>query len=185
MSIRSKLLTGAMLAASFIGTSSLEAQGRQGLFIGFGAGGGGGQVSGNTDASGESGYLMLGGTVSPRVRLAGEFNSLQVDEGSETVGTSTVSVLYYPSARGNFFVKGGLGASVVTLKVAGPDGTGVGAGVSLGAGYDLRLGRNFSITPQLTYFGGRTGDIEDDDGNPIANDVEFGMATLSIGLVFH
>jgi hypothetical protein len=187
MSFRTKLLTGAVAGAVLLGRTPLAAQSgeRDGFFIGFGFGGGGGEVTGNAEASGEMGWLTLGGTLSPKVRLAADFNSLTVDGGSETVGTSTVSVLYYPSARGNFFLKGGVGASVVNLHVSGPDGSGIGAGTVLGAGYDIRVGRKISITPQFTVFGGRTGDIEDDDGNPIANDVEFGMATLSIGVVFH
>jgi hypothetical protein len=187
MSFRTKLLTGVLAGAVLMGSSPLAAQGggRDGFFIGLGFGGGGGEVTGNTDASGEMGWLTLGGTLSPKVRLAADFNSLTVDGGSETVGTSTLSVLYYPSARGNFFLKGGIGASVVNLHVSGPDGSGVGAGTIFGAGYDIRVGRNISITPQLSFFGGRTGDIEDDDGNAIANDVKFGMGTLSVGVVLH
>ncbi|HTK55703.1 MAG TPA: hypothetical protein VL295_02685, partial [Gemmatimonadales bacterium] len=126
------------------------------------------------------------GTLSQKVRLAGEFQGFSPKNDDEsTYGTSTVSVLYYPSARGNFFLKGGIGAAEVSLKVPGPDGTGIGLGTAFGAGYDFRIGRKFSITPQFTVFGGRTGDIEDDDGNVLRNDVEFGIATLSVGVVFH
>lgn len=155
-----------LLALGAAPAAAQSAPHREKFFIG--GGGGGGEVSGNADVSGGMGWLTLGGTVSPKVRLAADFE-----------------VLYYPSARGNFFLKGGIGASQVAFTGPGPDGTGFGFGTVLGAGYDWRLGRKISLTPQFTIFGGRTGDIEDDDGIPIANDVEFGVATFSIGVVFH
>jgi hypothetical protein len=160
---------------------------REGFFIGFGFGGGGGTVAGDDDASGGAGWLTLGGTVSPKIRLAADFEGFAPDAngGDVTLGTSTFAVLFYPSATSNFFLKGGVGASSVTIDGPGPDGTGVGFGNVFGLGFDARVGRKVSVTPQLTWFGGRTGDIEDDDGNPVANDVGFGVAALSIGVVFH
>lgn len=186
MSIRTRL---ALVALGLAVAAPLGAQTtplRDGFFIGFGFGGAGGEVSGNTDASGGTGYLILGGTLSQKVRLAGEFQGFSPkDDDQSTYGTSTVSVLYYPSARGNFFLKGGIGAAEVSLKVPGPDGTGIGLGTAFGAGYDFRIGRKFSITPQLTFFGGGTGDIKDDDNNVIGNDVNFGVVSFSVGVVFH
>jgi hypothetical protein len=159
---------------------------RQGFFIGFGLGGGGGEVSGNTNANGGTGWLTLGGTVNQKLRLAADFEGFSPNgSGSSNYGTSTFTALWYPSARGNFFLKGGVGAAEVSLSLPGPDGNGVGFGSVLGAGYDLRVGRKISITPQFTLFGGSTGDIKDSDGNVLANDVNFGVATLSVGIVFH
>jgi hypothetical protein len=188
MSFRIRLLTGAIAGAVLLGSTPLAAQSaaREGFFIGFGFGGGGGEVTGDTEASGGTGWLTLGGTVSPRVRLAADFNAFVAETNEDaSYGTSTFSVLYYPSASGNLFLKGGVGASHASFTGPGPDGNGIGFGTAFGAGYDLRVGRKISITPQLTFFGGRTGDVEDDDGNPIADDVKFGVATLSIGIVFH
>jgi hypothetical protein len=159
---------------------------REGFFIGFGFGGGGGEVSGNTDASGGTGWLTLGGTVSQKVRLAGDFTGFsEGEDGSLVVGTSTVAVLFYPTVRSNFFLKGGVGLASASYTGPGPDAYGGGFGSLVGAGYDIRLGKNFSITPQFTFFGGQTGDLKDDDGDPILNDVSFGIATLSVGVVFH
>jgi hypothetical protein len=184
-SLRSALSLGLVLTVA----APLAAQAvphRDGFFIGFGFGGGGGQISGDEDVNGGMGWLTLGGTISQKVRLAADFEGFSPEDNEDfTVGTSTVAVLFYPSARGNFFLKGGVGASTVTIEGPGADGTGIGFGTVLGAGYDIRVGRKISITPQFTIFGGKTGDIEDDDGNPIANDVDFGMATISIGVVFH
>jgi hypothetical protein len=163
-----------------------EAPHRQGFFIGLGFGGGGGEVSGNPDVNGGSGWLTLGGTLSPKVRLAGDFQGFTPNDNSNfQMGTSTVAVLFYPSARGNFFLKGGVGAAEVSISGPGPDGDGIGFGSMLGAGYDFMVGKRVSITPQFTIYGGKTGDIEDSAGNPIANDVDFGVATFSIGIVFH
>lgn len=159
---------------------------RQGFFIGFGAGGGGGEVSGNPNANGGGGWITLGGTVNQKLRLAADFEGFATDDNDDvTYGTSTFTALWYPSARGNFFLKGGIGAAGVSIKVPGPDGSGTGLGSVLGAGYDFRVGQKISITPQFTFFGGSTGDVKDDDGNVLRNDVAFGVAMLSVGVVFH
>lgn len=176
-------------ALALLLATSLSAQAtpsRDGFFIGFGFGGGGGEVSGNTDASGGTGWLTLGGTVNQKLRLAADFQGFTPkDNGDANYATSTFAALWYPSARGNFFLKGGVGAAEVSVHRPGPDGSGVGFGTVFGAGYDIRVGRKVSITPQFTIFGGGTGDIKDESNNVIANDVNFGIATLSIGVVFH
>ena len=179
------MLAGLLLTAA--AALPLQAQGsahRQGFFIGFGLGGGGGEISGNADVNGGSGWVTLGGTLSPHVRLAADIQAFTPHNYSRfDVGTSTVAVLVYPSARGNFFLKGGVGAA--DASTSGPDGTGIGFGTVMGVGYDIMVGKKISITPQFTVFGGQTGDIEDSAGNPIANDVHFGVATFSVGVVFH
>lgn len=181
---------GALIGLALLTAAPLAAQSaphREGFFIGFGFGGGGGSVTGEgDDVNGGTGWLTLGGTVSPKVRLAADFQGFSPNDNDDlTTGTSTFAVLWYPKAQGNLFLKGGVGASEVSIHGPGPDGTGVGFGTVLGLGYDWRVGRKISLTPQFTIFGGRTGDIEDDDGNPLRNDVEFGVATFSIGVVFH
>ena len=186
MSYRTTL---ALVALGLAVAGPLQAQSsphREGFFIGFGFGGGGGEVTGEPDAEVGGGWLTLGGTLSPKVRLAADFQGYAIGPSEDVVvGTSTLAVLWYPSAQGNFFLKGGVGAANVNITQAGPDGSGIGFGTVMGVGYDWRVGKKISLTPQFTMFGGRTGDVEDDDGNPIRNDVKFGMATLSIGVVFH
>lgn len=166
---------------------SAQASHRKGFFIGFGFGGGGGTVDNDENVDGGMGWITLGGTVSPRVRLAADFEGMvpKGDNSDFSLGTSTFSALYYPSVTSNFFLKGGIGAATVTYTGAGPNGSGTGFGGVFGAGFDMMVGKKVSITPQLTFFGGSTGDIRDDDGTFVANDVHFGMAALSIGVVFH
>lgn len=187
MSFQSRL---ALVALGLAVAGPLQAQStphREGFFIGFGFGGGGGSVTGQgDDVNGGTGWLTLGGTVSPKLRLAADFQGFSPDKNDDLeIGTSSFAALWYPRASGNLFLKGGVGAAEVSIHGPGPDGSGVGFGTVLGLGYDIRVGRKISITPQFTVFGGRTGDIEDDDGNVLRNDVEFGVATLSVGVVFH
>jgi hypothetical protein len=53
---------------------------------------------------------------------------------------------------GGLFVRGGLGLS--TLQITGADAE-TGFGLTLGTGYDVRLGANFSITPVLNFNWGK------------------------------
>lgn len=187
MSFRTRLAFVALGLAFGAPLQAQSAPSRDGFFIGFGFGGGGGSVTGQgNDVNGGTGWLTIGGTLSPRLRLAADFQGFSPDKNDDLeIGTSTFAALFYPSATGNLFFKGGVGAAEVSLHGPGPDGSGVGFGTTLGVGYDIRVGRKISITPQFTVFGGRTGDIEDDDGNVLRNDVEFGVAALSVGVVFH
>ena len=180
----------ALVALGLAVAAPLQAQStphRQGFFLGFGLGGGGGSITGQgDDVNGGTGWLMLGGTLGPKLRLAADFQAFSPEHNDDLeIGTSTFAALWYPRASGNFFLKGGVGAAEVSIHGPGPDGSGIGFGTVLGLGYDIRVGQKVSITPQFNVFGGRTGDIEDDDGNVLRNDVEFGLATLSVGVVFH
>ena len=90
---------------------------RQGFFIGFGLGGGGGSVGDDEGVNGGMGWLTLGGTISPRLRLAADFEGMtpKGDNSDFTLGTSTFAALYYPSVTSNFFLKGGIGAATVAV----------------------------------------------------------------------
>jgi len=62
---------------------------------------------------------------------------------------ATLSAMFYPSSTAGFYLKGGLG--VAYLQMATPIGTAqeTGIGSTWGAGYDIRLGSNFSLTPSF------------------------------------
>ena len=51
--------------------------------------------------------------------------------------------MYYPSATGSFYLKGGLGLVTIGEISGGLDGAGF--GMSLGAGNEFRVGKNFSL----------------------------------------
>ena len=107
------------------------------------------------DDAGPAGYLRMGGTPSDRVLLGGEVIGLSRDVGDATVSqaNTTFSVLYYPSSPGGLFAKAGVGfaSAVVSTDVAGGTFTSdeSGFGLTFGAGYDVRIGRNLYLTPNL------------------------------------
>lgn len=181
----------APLAAQDIGPMSSGPE-RSGFFFGLGFGGGSARldcnICDNEPDNGGAGWLTVGGTISPKLRLAGDFNAWTKDENGTTAsfGTGTFSALFYPSAAGNLFLKAGVGYSVTKFKdkSLGLDAQGGGFGGVLGAGYDLRVGRSISITPQLTFFGGSTGDVKDGSFT-VLQDSKFNVAALSVGIVFH
>lgn len=103
-----------------------------------------------------SGYLRMGGTVSPRVLLGGESNGwLRNDSAGGQVlrGSTTLSLFFYPAPERGHFLKAGIGfASFATSQ--SPDFAGFGFGFVVGAGTDIRVARNMSITPAINWFAG-------------------------------
>ncbi len=86
-----------------------------------------------------------------------------MDEATLTLGSVTGTVTFYPQASGGFFLKGGVGLSYVDTEVSEGSFTAslskTGWGVLAGIGYDLRVGRNFSLTPCVNFFYGQPGDV--------------------------
>ena len=125
---------------------------------------------------GLSGGLQLGGTISQKVLLGGATTGWTRSEGGVTltVGTLLALLRFYPSARGGFFLEGGLGLGTIHVSV---DGFGseseTGAGALLGLGYDIRVGENVSLTPAWLGFAART-------TNSDAN-----VGQLSLGVTLH
>jgi hypothetical protein len=99
--------------------------------------------------SGGSGYLRMGGTLSQRLLIGGEINVWGKEEGnvSFTVSNITPVLIFYPSADGGLFLKGGLGLANADVELGPLSGNESGVGLTLGAGYDARVGRNFALTP--------------------------------------
>jgi hypothetical protein len=71
-----------------------------------------------------------------------------------TMGNLSGAAYWYPMATQGLFIKAGAGYSVLSAD----DGTGsasdTGFGLLGGVGYDVRVGRNLSITPVANYFRG-------------------------------
>jgi hypothetical protein len=144
----------AMAVAQTDEAAAQNPQTRQGFFIGLGLGLGSFDFEGGADReTGPSGHLTLGGALNPQVLLAGEFTGWTKEEGGGRVTHSNVSaaVQFYPMPEGGLFLRGGVGASTLTVSASGggvtvsADETGFGA--TAGLGYDIRVGSNFSITP--------------------------------------
>jgi hypothetical protein len=84
------------------------------------------------------------------VRARGKFGRLSEDGVSLSFGTSTAAIHFYPSKTGGLFLTGGLG--LATFKVEGFDAEND-FGLVIGGGWDLRVGRNISISPFFNIFG--------------------------------
>lgn len=155
------LVGGVVLLASSSAWAG-HPQERQGFWIGFG--GGYGSAYGEADCQdcdgGDregsfTGFLKLGGTLNDRVLLGVEGNAWvkEQDGLTLTLGSFTGTVTFYPQASSGFFLKGGVGLSYVDTEFG--DGSlsvsasKTGWGVLAGLGYDLRVGRNISITPSV------------------------------------
>lgn len=129
----------------------VELHKHRGFWVSVGGGGGWEDTdfSFATEGRGAAGYLRMGGTVNPRVLFGGEalvwFNDGSRDDVSRV--NVTASALLYPSLKGGWFLKPGFG--VASYDIGGFDRTGV--GMTLGTGFDFRLGRNFYVTPNVDY----------------------------------
>jgi len=147
------LLTVLLTSTSF----AQHAQTRQGFWIGGGMGYGtmGISCDGCPDFDREgslSGYIKLGGTLRQNILLGVETNGWTKSEGGATLTMGNVSgaAYWYPMATNGLFVKGGVGYSILDDGFANESGFGMLAGL----GYDVRVGRNLSITPVANWFRG-------------------------------
>lgn len=118
-----------------------------------------------------AGYLRIGGTVSPNLRLGGEIagwgqtvTALSGDRVTDyLVGLSLIGQ-FYPSRNAGFFFKGGAGISRSGEDVIGPgDLHEDGFAWTAGIGYDIKLSRVLSLTPTLDILQHRS-QIRDIDG---------------------
>ena len=95
--------------------------------------------------NGLSGGLSLGGTISPKFLLGIGTSgfSRTIDGETVSVGTLDTRIRFYPSNYHGFHINGGIGLGSLSI-----DGESeFGAGVMFGVGWDIRVGRNWSLTP--------------------------------------
>lgn len=166
----------ALVTLCIVGAPALWAQHpqvRDGFWIGFGLGYGPLDPSctgcGSLDSrSSFTGHLRLGGTLRPDVLLGGDIVTwTKSANGVDDVGGNvTAAAYFYPKVRSGFFLKGGVGIAFFSTSPnnsgAGADGAGV--GFTIGAGYDLRVGRNISLTPVANLLYGSVGDLQVNGG---------------------
>jgi opacity protein-like surface antigen len=169
-------------------------QERQGFWIGLGGGYGSANVSCD-DCDGERegafvGSFKLGGTLNERVLLGVESNGwIKEQEGiTLTLGSLAGTVTFYPQASSGFFLKGGVGLSYIDTDFSeGSLSVSVsktGWGVLAGMGYDLRVGRNISLTPAFNYYYGKPGDIAF-EGETVFGGWSQNVVSFEIGITFH
>jgi hypothetical protein len=104
---------------------------------------------------GLSGNLALGGTLSQKLLLGVSGNGWTKSENGSTLNVNaiTAAARFYPSARGGFFLIGGLGIGTVSAAVSGfGSGSETGVGALLGLGYDMKIGPKVYLTPYWNGF---------------------------------
>src|SRR6266540_3000097 len=133
-------------------------QRRDGFWIGFGLGYGSANVSCD---GGVTGFVKLGGAPSRNLLIGGAINGWTHSSGgvNETIANLTASVYYYPPATGGLFVTGGLGFSTYYVDTD-PEVSATGRGFTGGVGYDIRVGRNVSLTPAVNFVFGALEDFD-------------------------
>lgn len=185
-----------------------DAQVRRGFWASFGVGYGSAQawcdqcVSGSREGS-AGGTLRLGGTIGEHWRLGWEGSGwlknndtgwLPVFAGTDrTLGNSSVIALYYPVSSSGFFVRAGAGVSYAGFAYGDciDDGcyvyeaaSGVGLGATAGIGYDLRIGRKLSLTPEVSYARGFPRDLSE-NGITVATGWSHDIRAVNLCLTFH
>ena len=167
-------------------------QAREGFNIGFGFGGG----SAGIDCSGcetrrQSGtvfYLNVGGTINQHLTLGGELNGFgySSDNEDDTIGSLMMVAHFYPAPAMGFFLAGGAGLTSLSLDnhVDQVNVTSTGGGVQIGAGYDIRLGRNFSLTPYASFVQGFAAKARVNDVST-SETVKPNYAQIGLGFTWH
>lgn len=170
---------------------------REGFWIGLGLGGG--SLKADCDVcsidatTGPSGYLRLGGGVSPNLLIAGEttswFGTLkdngtgeEIDSGEGFLGAS---VYYYPSATGALWLRGGVG-------VIWGWGSGTydhynwrSLGAALGAGYDIRIAHRTSLVPGVAVVFSGNATLDGTSSGAVSHDFKTTLVALQLGITFH
>jgi hypothetical protein len=98
---------------------------------------------------GTSGGLSLGGTISERMLLGvgttGWYK--RIDGVALTGGTFDARLRFYPAVTSGFFLTAGGGLGSIAVSDGFLSDREMGVGVLFGLGWDLRVGRNVSLTP--------------------------------------
>jgi len=181
-------------AAMLLFASPALAQGRQGFTVslGLGAGSAGFSYEGTTTdrLAGPSGYLRLGGAVTPTLVIAGESHGWTRSEGSVTsrVGYLMAVAQWYPQMTGGFHLLGGIGVGMVdeedTDATLGYELESVGGALQLGMGYDLRISRNFSLTPYVNFLGLGGGEPKF-NGSSVGGSLSANVVQFGLGFTWH
>lgn len=108
--------------------------------------------------------LAIGATVNDRLYLgAGTSGWSKEEDGlTLTVATLEARVRFYPRAASGFFLTGGIGLGVIQASFDDLDENESGVGLTLGLGWDIRVGRNVSLTP---YWTGTAVSADESDAN--------------------
>jgi hypothetical protein len=195
-----------LIATLLASTSVLQAQAtgrsntRQGFWIGAGVGDGSARIDcndfcGSGRVSGVSGYIRLGGTLSPHFLVGAETNGWvnSAGFGTDAIWVASAVVLWYPSRTGASYLKVGLGgmrygtsnggvADITTVSAEAPSAT-------LGAGYEVRVGPRVSLVPWINVLASSRVRLDYHLGfimpPPSPPDVRINVVQAGLGLTWH
>lgn len=166
-------------------------QTREGFWISFGLGYGPAAIScdGCPDLetlSSFTSYVRLGGTLNAHVLLGGDLVAWTKTRNgtTATLGGLVATALFYPAAARGLFVRGGAGFAVYA-EANGGTVSGAGGGVLAGVGYDVRVGRNLSLTVFADALFGAVGDLVTSGGTTTETGFRQTLVHAGLGVTFH
>ena len=184
------------LAFASVVSAASHPQERHGFWIGFGFGVGSANVTcddcgSSSRETAAAGYLKLGGTLNDHLLLGGEVNvwSKKQEGVTLTLSSGAVTLTLYPQPASGLFIKGGLGLSLVDTSFREGSSTvtidpAYGLGLMVGAGYDVRVGKNISITPAVNFWYGKPGNVPH-TGVPFYTNWKQNVVDFTVGVTFH
>lgn len=163
-----------------------------GISVGIGAGSANLTCDGCSQSGGTepSGYLRLGGYVSPALFVAFETDGwavVNIVENNALIGAYMGVAQWYPMASQGWYVKGGVGyayADALGDIFAAADLHTSGFAVSIGAGYDWRVARNFALTPYVNYLAQLGGTYSDSNGSDTGLDANVSIFQFGLGFTW-
>lgn len=166
-------------------------QRRDGFWLGFGLGYGSANVwcdncRAGPRTDGVTGFLKVGGSPSQHLLIGGALNgwSRYASGATETMANLTGALYFYPRALSGFFITGGLGLSAYHVNTV-PSWDGTGWGLTFGAGYDIRVGRDVSLTPVVNYLYGAVGDVTVPGTGALGSRWRQDVIDVGLGVTFH
>ena len=162
---------------------------RAGYSLSLGLGGGSSGIScvgcGTDRENGASGYLRIGKGMSPSVMMGLELNGWNKTEDNVVGRSGMLNAIaqWYPSMTNGFFLKGGAGMGRTTIedKSTTPSDKlqSTGFGYQVGTGFDMSIGRRWSITPYVNYLATAGGKAS---FNGVSSDEKFDSNYVQYGL---
>jgi hypothetical protein len=198
--MRRLAVVGCLTASLAVSASTAAAQDRRGISLSLS----GGYGSAETRCEGcaavregaVAGALTLGWGLTDQVIVDAALDFRTDEHDGRRPGERTALRLYtltgairvYPIRTAGLFVRAGIGAALVDAQVRDRArrvtydlGTGPGAAVAVG--YDIRMGRGWSLTPALHLAWGRPGDLRAGD-DLLEREFRFSIVAMTVGISF-
>jgi hypothetical protein len=124
-----------------------DRQSRKGFWASFAPAGVGWNQS---EGAGYAVLLRFGGTISQRLLVGAEGIGVLLDyQHSRSIGNVSLIAMLYPLEHGGLFLKPGVGVAATEASCDYEHQVSAGLGATLGIGYDVRIGGNTYLTPNL------------------------------------